>query len=100
MNAPIIVPENMLDAITAMLAPSNPGLKKEDLRNLFDGEDSGMPKENIKVYTRHEVAERLKVSLSTVDRWLADKTLKKIQIGGSVRITESEIQRHLLQQAA
>ncbi len=98
MNAPIIVPENMLDAIAAMLSPANPGLTREDIRDLFDGSETSS--DNSEVYTRHEVADRFKVSLSTIDRWLADGTLKKIMIGASVRITEAEIQRHLRQQAA
>jgi excisionase family DNA binding protein len=98
MNAPIIVPENMLDAITAMLSPANPGLTKDDVRDLFDG--SKTSSEESAVYTRHEVADRFKVSLSTIDRWLADGTLKKIMIGATVRITEAEIQRLLRPQAA
>ncbi len=100
MSARIIVPDNMLDAITAMLSAANPGLTKEDVQKLFNGSDAKTPDEITAVFTRHEVAKRLKVSLSTVDRWLAEGTLKKIQIGGSVRITETEIQRHLQQQAA
>ncbi len=98
MDNPIVVPENMLDALTIMLSQANPGLTKDDLRELFRGAET--PSEDSAVYTRHEVAERFKVSLSTIDRWLADGTLKKITIGASVRITESEVQRHLRQQAA
>ena len=94
MNSPIIVPENMLDVITTMLSVPNPGLTKEDVQKLFEGSlDTKRSEEDTSVFTRHEVAERLKVSLSTIDRWLAEGTLKKVQIGGSVRITETEIKR-------
>lgn len=95
MDTKIHVPDHILDAITAMLSASNPGLTKEDVRVRFDGETLG----NDQLYRRREVADRLKVSLSTIDRWLAEGTLGKVNIGGSVRITETEIQR-LLHQAA
>lgn len=95
MKDQVHVPENILDAITAMLSPTNPELTKEDIRKLFEGSGTTALYIEETVYTRQETAERFKVSLPTINRWLADGTLKKVKIGGSVRITESEIQRHL-----
>jgi excisionase family DNA binding protein len=99
MKERIQVSESMLDVIAGMLSPTNPELTKEDVRSLFSEENSKTTDCNTQLFTRREVAERLKVSLPTIARWLAEGTLKKIKIGGSVRIAESEIQRHL-QQAA
>ena len=95
MNSPIVISDSMLDVITTMLSVSNPGLTKEDVQKLFEGVGEKESTEGTLLFTRFEVAERLKVSLSTVDRWLAEGTLNKVQIGGSVRITEAEIQRLL-----
>ena len=96
----ILIPENMLDAITVMLSPANPGLTKDDVLRFFEASDSDAIDGVDTVFTRREVAQRFKVSLSTINRWLADGVLKKVSLGGCVRISENEIQRLLQQQSA
>lgn len=45
--------------------------------------------------TPDEAAEYLKVTRRTIDRWIADGTLKASKIGRVVRISRSEINRLL-----
>lgn len=46
-------------------------------------------------YSVKDVADKLKVSERTVWRWIADKRLMVIRIGGVVRISISEIDKLL-----
>lgn len=47
-------------------------------------------------YSPKEVAARLHVSERTVWRWLAARQVTYVKIGGSVRISETELRRLLL----
>ena len=42
-------------------------------------------------YTRKELAELLRVSVETIDRWRKIGTLKGITIEGSVRFSQEEV---------
>jgi excisionase family DNA binding protein len=44
-----------------------------------------------KFYTRHEIGEKLKVSLVSIDKAVADGRLKSYKLGGRVLFKESEI---------
>jgi excisionase family DNA binding protein len=49
-------------------------------------------------YTLDEIAERLKVSRRTVNRWVVEGTLPAIRLaaqGGSVRVAESDLRNFL-----
>lgn len=41
--------------------------------------------------TRAETAALLKVSVRTVDRWLADGSLPRVYVGGSVRVQHIDL---------
>ena len=43
-------------------------------------------------YTRRELAELLRVSLDTIDRWKKIGTLKGFTIEGSVRFSQEEVE--------
>jgi len=44
-----------------------------------------------KFYTIKEVADNVKVSVSSVKKWIRDGDLKANKIGGTVRIKESDL---------
>jgi excisionase family DNA binding protein len=46
-------------------------------------------------YTPQEVAQKLKIDLSTVYRWIREGQLKAVKIGHFWRISESELKRLL-----
>lgn len=97
---PLVVQEHFFYSIHAMLSADNPGMKEEDLRAVFAGQQSGKNPSLLEAYTRAETAKILKVSLSTVDRWLAQKIICGSYVCGTVRISSSEIQRLLLPKEA
>lgn len=45
--------------------------------------------------TRQEIADRLRVTTRTIDRWIKQGKLKSIKVGGVVRITEEEYQKFI-----
>jgi excisionase family DNA binding protein len=45
--------------------------------------------------TAHDVADRTRVSLRTVRRWIADDELEVVQLGRSVRIRKSALDAFL-----
>ena len=47
------------------------------------------------VYTRKEAAEKLKISLSTLDKFLFSGQMKAFRVGRQVRITEQSLQEFL-----
>ncbi|PMQ00702.1 MAG: DNA-binding protein [Dictyoglomus sp. NZ13-RE01] len=49
-------------------------------------------------YLPKEVAEKLRVSLRTVQRWLEEEKIKGIKVGGVWRIPESSLKEFLRQQ--
>lgn len=46
-------------------------------------------------YTPKEVAQKLKMDLSTVYRWIREGELKAVKIGSLWRISETELKRFL-----
>lgn len=46
-------------------------------------------------YTPEEVANKLKIDITTVYRWVKEGRLKAIRVGRLLRIPESELQRFL-----
>jgi excisionase family DNA binding protein len=49
--------------------------------------------EEDRYWTPEEIAERLKVNVRTVGRWITSKRLKAIRVGKQWRIPDSEIRR-------
>ena len=47
------------------------------------------------VYTRQEAAEKLKISLSTLDKFLFSGQMKAFRVGRQVSITEQSLQEFL-----
>lgn len=92
-----ISPE-ILNAATAVLSPYIPGLSASVLMKALEtyNEDkepivqkSSRPE---KPYTRQEAAELLGVALPTIDRYMANGTLKRIRYSThSVRITPESV---------
>jgi excisionase family DNA binding protein len=48
-----------------------------------------------RMLTAAEIAERLKVSIRSVRRWIASGDLQALRLGRSVRVTEDELMRFL-----
>jgi excisionase family DNA binding protein len=96
MNNNLKLTDHLLSLIHLVLSKEMPDLTKEDLITVFEGKDFSKDPP----LTRNEAAERLKVSLPTIARWLADGTVKSSKIAGTVRISEAEIQRLLTPRAA
>ncbi|MCR4430636.1 MAG: helix-turn-helix domain-containing protein [Tepidanaerobacteraceae bacterium] len=46
-------------------------------------------------YTPQEVAEKLKLNIRTLYKWIREGNIKAVKIGGVWRISESEISRLL-----
>lgn len=47
------------------------------------------------MYTRQEAAEQLKISLSTLDKFLNTGKIKAFRVGRQIRITEKALQEFL-----
>ena len=45
------------------------------------------------MYTTKEIAKMFKVSERTVKKWISDGEMKVVRVGGTVRISEEEIER-------
>ena len=58
---------------------------------------SGLDAE-VKMHTKHEVADYLKVSIATIDRLIRSGQIETLKIGRSVRITEKALSRFLANQ--
>jgi excisionase family DNA binding protein len=50
--------------------------------------------------TKKEAADRLRVSVRSLDRLRSQGQLRTVQVRGAVRITESEIERFITQSTA
>ena len=89
----------ILNAATAVLSPYIPGLSAtvliKALETYNEDKDATAPKQNLrpqKPYTRQEAAELLGVALPTIDRYMANGTLKRIRYSAhSVRITPESV---------
>jgi len=51
--------------------------------------------EGVKIYTKNEVAELLKVNPTTIDRMLKDGRLTGRKLGGKWHISAKELERYL-----
>ena len=93
-----ISPE-ILNAATAVLSPYIPGLTAIELNKALEtyneGKETAAPKQSSrpeKPYTRQEASDLLGVSLPTIDRYMANGTLKRIRYSAhSVRITPESV---------
>ena len=94
------IPFEILNAATALLSQYVPGLSANDLLKAIetynmDSEATAAPKQNTrpqKPYTRQEAAELLGVAMPTIDRYMANGTLKRIRYSAhSVRITPESV---------
>lgn len=45
------------------------------------------------LYTREEVAEKLKVNIRTIDRWRREGKLKGRKVGDGIRFTAEEVKK-------
>ena len=94
------LPTETLNAATVILSQYVPGLSANDLLKAIesyneDSEATTAPKQNVrpqKPYTRQEAAELLGVAMPTIDRYMANGTLKRIRYSAhSVRITPESV---------
>ena len=93
------LPTEILNAATALLSQYVPGLSANDLLKAIKSynmdSEVATPKQNArpqKPYTRQEAAELLGVAMPTIDRYMANGTLKRIRYSAhSVRITPESV---------
>ena len=93
------IPFEILNAATALLSQYVPGLSANDLLKAIESynmdSEAVAPKQNTrpqKPYTRQEAAELLGVAMPTIDRYMANGTLKRIRYSAhSVRITPESV---------
>jgi excisionase family DNA binding protein len=71
------IPPVVANAVLSLLSPYVPDITADKLVARLSGHPHSLRTE----YTRKEVAERLGVSLRTVDSWTADGTLEVIKLG-------------------
>jgi excisionase family DNA binding protein len=85
------IPPPIVQAAISILSPYVPGLTPEKLQSLvfIETDPSTGPEE---LLTRKEAAERLHISIPTIDRMLRDRELSRRHIRGAVRIPLSEIE--------
>jgi len=79
-----VTPEQLQDAIIQGVK-----IQLQELRNHFQ------PKEPTEYLTRNEVAELLKINLSSVHNWTKKGILTSYQIGGRVYYKRSEIENSI-----
>ena len=99
MNNTKHVPSEILNAATTLLSPYIPDLSAtmlmKALETYNEDKEAVATKQNTrpqKPYTREETAELLGVSLPTIDRYMANGTLKRIRYSAhSVRITPESV---------
>jgi excisionase family DNA binding protein len=67
------------------------------MRGLFSGLKCSIihQKGVVMLLTAEEVADRLRVSVKTVRKWVKEGKLKKLPIPGHIRIAEEEFQRFI-----
>ena len=93
------LPTETLNAATAVLSPYIPDLSPavllKALETYNEDKNAATTKQNSrpeKPYTRQEAAELLGVALPTIDRYMANGTLKRIRYSAhSVRITQESV---------
>lgn len=93
------IPYEILNAAIALLSQYVPGLSANDLLKALESynedNEAAAPKQNQrpqKPYTRQEAAELLGVAMPTIDRYMANGTLKRIRYSAhSVRITPESV---------
>ena len=92
------IPSEILNAATAVLSPYIPDLSATVLMKALEtyNEDKELTAQKSsrpeKPYTRQQAAELLGVALPTIDRYMANGTLKRIRYSAhSVRITQESV---------
>jgi hypothetical protein len=93
------IPFEILNAAVAMLSPYVPSLSAavllKALESHNENSEATAPKQNScpqKPYTRQKAAELLGVSMTSIDRYMANGTLKRIRYSThSVRITPESV---------
>ena len=93
------ISSEILNAATALLSPYIQDLSATALLNALEtyneNKEAATTKQNSrpeKPYTRQEAAELLGVALPTIDRYMANGTLKRIRYSAhSVRITQESV---------
>ena len=90
-------PSTILAAAVGVLAPYVPGLSptilvRALLEYVPDGRASGPVRPAL---SKCQAAERLNLSLSSINRRIADGTLPSVKIGGSVRIPSEAVEQLL-----
>ena len=99
MNNPNNIPSEILNAATALLASYirdlSPAVLLKALETYNEDKNAATTKQNSrpeKPYTRQQAAELLGVALPTIDRYMANGTLKRIRYSAhSVRITQESV---------
>ena len=101
MRTTTTIPSEILNAASAMLSSFIPDLSPaallKALESYNEDKEAATPKRlprPEKPYTRQQAADLLGVSLPTIDRYMADETLKRIRYSAhSVRITPESVHR-------
>lgn len=86
------MPESILTATIALLSPYVPGITADALKKAIGsalGATEAKPSLRPE-YTRQEAAERLCVSLRTIDYWTEDGLLKAIKVGKRRKLLTAE----------
>ena len=99
MNNQNNIPSEIINAATALLASYirdlSPAVLLKALETYNEDKNAATTKQNSrpeKPYTRQEAAELLGVALPTIDRYMANGTLKRIRYSAhSVRITQESV---------
>lgn len=87
------IPDVIRDAVAGMLRPYVPHVDRW-LEKLFaEPETEGTRAVNY--LTRHDVSQRLQVSLPTVDRILKSRAIRFCKIRRSVRVSETDLEAYI-----
>lgn len=78
------IPNHIISTINSILAPYD-----VNIENMLSSEHEE------KYYTRKTLAEKLNISMLTIDRAISDKKLKRYKIGKKVLISECQVQNWL-----
>ena len=88
-TSPAPIPESILTATIALLAPYVPGITADALKKAI-GSALGAKPSLRPEYTRQEAAERLCVSLRTIDYYTEYGWLKAIKVGKRRKLLTAE----------
>lgn len=86
----IPIPHPIAEAVIAMLRPYAPDLTPAKLESALCFKQEATTQEQL--LSRKDAAEKLNISVTTLDRMLRDGELRRLRIRGNVRIPLSSIE--------